>query len=60
MNQETIIQVMKFIRDTCKASENCKGCPFRIYNNSTYVCGFAVIPSGWNLNEVRPWKAFKE
>lgn len=60
MNQETIIQVMKFIQDTCKSSEHCKECIFRIYNNSAVECGLMIIPSAWKLNEPRNWKAFKE
>lgn len=60
MNQETIIQVMKFMRDNCKASEHCRECVFRIYNNNTVEYGLGIIPSAWNLNEPREWKAFKE
>lgn len=60
MNQESIIQVMKFMRDTCKSNENCRECVFRVYNNGGVECGLAIIPSAWNLTEPRDWKAFKE
>lgn len=64
MNQDTIIQVMKFMRDTCKSIETCRKCMFRIKNvdgeAGCVECGLAEIPSSWNLNDPRTWKAFKE
>lgn len=59
MNQETIIQVMKFMHDTCKSNETCRDCVFRIINIYGGVeCGLADIPSSWKLNETIEWKAF--
>lgn len=59
MNEETIIKVMEFMQDVCESNETCKNCMFRI-NDRNVSCGLTVIPSKWNLNKPRDWKAFKE
>lgn len=60
MNKETIISVMKFVRDTCKSNENCSGCIFRLYNDGTTECGLQLVPCRWKLTEPIDWKVFKE
>lgn len=62
--KEEIINALKVIKEECRASEECKECPFCDDSiDYTTICMFdrPIAPAEWGISDIKPetWRAFK-